>query len=47
MSGPLPAETETYRLLQMGLSLSEADDIPAERAAELVAIDNIYKHAGR
>ena len=43
MSGLLPEEVRTLRLLDMGVSLSEIDNISATRLDELLALDAIRK----
>lgn len=45
VNGPLPDELETYYLIQVGLSLDEADSVSHERAQELLAIHRIVKKA--
>ena len=45
MSGPLPDELRTLRLLDLGLSLSEIDGASALRLDELLALDAIRREA--
>ena len=41
----MPADLETYYLLRLGLTLTEADEMPHARAQELLAIHGIVKKA--
>ena len=43
VSGLLPEEVRTLRLLDLGVSLSEIDSAPAVRLDELLALDSIRK----
>lgn len=43
VSGPMPEELRTYRLLNLGLTLTEIEDAAACRLDELLAIDEIVK----
>lgn len=43
----MPAELRTYRLLALGLSLSEIDDASALRLDALLRVDDAIKEADR
>jgi len=45
VSGQLPEEVRTLRLLDLGVSLSEIDGASAMRLDELLALDHIRKEA--
>jgi len=45
VSGPLPEEVRTLRLLDLGLSLTEIEQTSACRLDELLALDAIRKEA--
>jgi hypothetical protein len=45
VSGELPEEVRTLRLLELGVSLSEIDQAPAVLLDELLALDRIRKEA--
>jgi len=47
VSGQLPEEVRTLRLLDLGVSLSEIDGASAMRLDELLALDSIRKEAER